>query len=94
MVIAVNGMDRLDLPCFGGADRLFCYGAHRLWFGTGYCLDSGTVLQRWLFGIPIAAFGVYLGNHIARFVPMKAMRIGMGSLLVLSGLPLTKHLWL
>jgi uncharacterized protein len=57
-------------------------------------VDSVHTLQRWLIGFPIAAAGVILGNRLARHIPPAAMRRAIAVLLVVSGLSLTRHLWL
>ena len=57
-------------------------------------VDSANTLQRWLIGMPIAATGVILGNRIARHIPALLMRRTMAVLLFVSGLSLTRHLWL
>lgn len=57
-------------------------------------VDHGQTLQRWVVGLPIAALGVVLGNRLARHIPPTVMRRTMAVLLVVSGLSLTRHLWL
>lgn len=52
------------------------------------------VFSRWLYAAPVAALGVWLGNHFARKAPLDRIRLLMALLLVLSGLSLTRHLWL
>lgn len=61
--------------------------------GSGQ-IDSGHTLQRWLVAMPIAAAGVFLGNKVARRIPAASMRRMMAALLMISGLSLTRHLWL
>lgn len=51
-------------------------------------------LQRWLVGMPVAVLGVVLGNRLARHIPPQLMRKAIASLLICSGLSLTRHLWL
>ena len=57
-------------------------------------VDQAHTLQRWLIGLPIAALGVVLGNRLARHIPPAVMRRTIAVLLVVSGLSLTRHLWL
>jgi uncharacterized protein len=57
-------------------------------------VDHTNTLQRWLVGLPIAALGVIGGNRLARHIPAAVMRRSIAVLLVLSGLSLTRHLWL
>jgi uncharacterized membrane protein YfcA len=57
-------------------------------------VDHTHTLQRWLIGLPIAVLGVILGNQLARRIPAAVMRRSIAALLVISGLSLTRHLWL
>lgn len=61
--------------------------------GSGQ-IDSTHTLQRWAMGLPVAAVGVIVGNRLARHIPPPVMRRTMAVLLVVSGLSLTRHLWL
>jgi uncharacterized membrane protein YfcA len=61
--------------------------------GSGQ-IDSSHTLQRWLVAMPIAALGVILGNRLARQIPASVMRRLMAGLLMVSGIFLTRHLWL
>jgi len=61
--------------------------------GSGQ-IDSTDTLQRWAMGLPVAAVGVIVGNRLARHIPPPVMRRTMAVLLVVSGLSLTRHLWL
>lgn len=62
-------------------------------YGSGQ-IDSAHTLGRWLIAMPIAATGVLLGNRVARYIPSAAMRRTTALLLIVSGLSLTRHLWL
>lgn len=57
-------------------------------------VDQGQTIERWLIGLPIAALGVVLGNRLAHHIPPTVMRRTIAVLLVISGLSLTRHLWL
>lgn len=57
-------------------------------------IDGPDTLQRWLLGMPIAAVGVILGNRVARHIPALTMRRVIAALLLVSGLSLTRHLWM
>lgn len=57
-------------------------------------IDNTRTLHRWLFGLPIAACAVLLGNRVARHIPAATMRRTISVLLVISGLSLTRHIWL
>lgn len=61
--------------------------------GSGQ-IDSTHTGQRWLVAMPIAALGVIVGNRVARRIPAPLMRRLMAGLLMVSGLFLTRHLWL
>jgi len=57
-------------------------------------IDSTHTLQRWIVALPIAALGVIVGNKLARRIPPPLMRRMIAGLLMVSGLSLTRHLWL
>lgn len=57
-------------------------------------IDGPDTLQRWLLGMPIAAIGVILGNRVAKHIPALTMRRVIAALLLVSGLSLTRHLWM
>jgi uncharacterized protein len=57
-------------------------------------VDHAATLQRWLVGLPIAALGVILGNRLAHRIPPMLMRRTIAALLLVSGLMLTRHIWL
>ena len=61
--------------------------------GSGQ-IDGTHTLQRWAVGMPVAALGVVVGNRLASHIPAAVMRRTMAVLLVISGLSLTRHLWL
>lgn len=48
---------------------------------------------RWLWAFPVAAVGVWLGNRLARRIPVSTLRVVMAVLLSVSGIALTRHLW-
>jgi uncharacterized membrane protein YfcA len=52
------------------------------------------LLIRWFYTIPVALFGVWLGNRFARRVSLDRIRLAMGALLILSGFTLSRYLWL
>ena len=57
-------------------------------------IDAGQTFERWALGMPIAAGAVLLGNRLARHIPPAIMRRTMALLLMISGLLLTRHVWL
>ncbi len=57
-------------------------------------INHTDTLQRWMVGMPIAAVGIVAGNRMASHVPAAIMRRAIALLLVISGLSLTRHLWL
>jgi uncharacterized membrane protein YfcA len=61
--------------------------------GSGQ-IESTNTLMRWTVAMPIAALGVILGNKLARRIPPPLMRRLIAGLLMVSGVSLTRHLWL
>ncbi len=56
-------------------------------------VDTGVIVWRWLYGIPIALAGVLLGNRIAARLPPRTMGRLIAFLLTLSGLSLMRHVF-
>ncbi len=57
--------------------------------GTG-----AAIFERWIIGLPIAMLGVLLGNRLAEFIPAVTMKRIIAALLIVSGLSLTRHIWI
>ena len=86
----LKGMGKFELQI------LYARAMTKLWekIETLRQIDSAHTLQRWAVGLPVAAVGVIVGNRLARHIPPQVMRRTMAVLLVVSGLSLTRHLWL
>ncbi|MBL8342991.1 MAG: sulfite exporter TauE/SafE family protein [Rubrivivax sp.] len=61
-------------------------------FGFGRT-DLATVGPRWLAAMPIAAAGVALGNRVAKRISPLWMGRMLATLLAISGIALTRHVW-
>jgi uncharacterized membrane protein YfcA len=57
-------------------------------------INGAQTFERWIVGLPIAALGVLLGNHLANQIPAVIMKKTIAVLLIASGLSLTRHIWL
>lgn len=62
-----------------------------LTMGAAGRLSHGTLWQRWLLLIAVAAIGVLLGHHLARRVSADSLRKLICGLLIASGLTLVSH---
>jgi len=56
-------------------------------------VNAEVVATRWLYGIPIALFGVVLGNRCAAWISPALMARALAILLTLSGVSLMRHLF-
>ncbi len=61
--------------------------------GSSMQIDVDRVLPRWLLALPVAGFGVLVGNRVAARIAPLVMKRLMAALLTLSGLTLMRHFW-
>ncbi|MEY3666338.1 MAG: hypothetical protein RLZZ153_2520 [Pseudomonadota bacterium] len=62
--------------------------------GATQHIEFETLWPRWLVSIPVAVAGVVAGNRLASHIPVDLIKKIFSILLIMSGISLTRYLWL